>query len=76
MNALVPTCDLDPRSQPLREEWQGFAEVDEALRENRLMQYRLRKSWADPWGRKLTIAGVLVIVAVFAYLIGSSLRLF
>ena len=54
----------------------GFAEVDEAIRENRLMEYRFRKSWADPWGRKLTIAGVLVIVAVFAYLIGSSLRIF
>ena len=76
MNALMPNFDLDPRNKPHREEWQGFAEVDEAIRENRLMEYRFRKSWADPWGRKLTIAGVLVIVAVFAYLIGSSLRIF
>ena len=76
MNALMPNFDLDPRNKPHGEEWQGFAEVDEAIRENRLMEYRFRKSWADPWGRKLTIAGVLVIVAVFASLIGSSLRIF
>ncbi|MCP5400411.1 MAG: hypothetical protein H6921_14410 [Sphingomonas sp.] len=76
MNALMPNFDLDPRNKPHGEEWQGFAEVDEAIRESRLMEYRFRKSWADPWGRKLTIAGVLVIVAVFAYLIGSSLRIF
>ncbi|GGD76865.1 hypothetical protein [Croceicoccus mobilis] len=76
MNALMPNFDLDPRNKPHGEEWQGFAEVDEAIRENRLVEFRFRKSWADPWGRKLTIAGGLVIVAVFAYLIGSSLRIF
>ena len=76
MNALMPNFDLDPRNKPHREDWQGFAEVDEAIRENRLMEYRFRKSWADPWGRKLTIGILVVIVVGFAFLIGSSLRLF
>lgn len=52
--------------------WEGLAEIDQAIRENRLMEYRIKKSWADPWGRKLTIVGVSAIVLVFAYLIGAS----
>ncbi len=42
--------------------WSGLAEVSEAIRDNRLMEYRLKKSWADPWGRKLTIIGLIVSV--------------
>lgn len=52
--------------------WSGFAEVSEAIRDNRLMEYRIKKSWADPWGRKLTIAVLLIIAAGFAYLAGAS----
>ena len=51
----------------------GLSEIDQAIRENRLMEYRIKKSWADPWGRKLTIVGGSLIVAVFAFLIGASL---
>lgn len=43
----------------------GFSEIDQAIRDNRLMEYRIKKSWADPWGRKLTIA-ILLILAIFA----------
>jgi hypothetical protein len=53
----------------------GFAEIDEAIRDNRLMEYRIKKSWADPWGRKLTIIGVIVIGAVFGFLAGASFGL-
>lgn len=52
--------------------WSGFAEVSEAIRDNRIMEYRIKKSWADPWGRKLTIAVLLVIAAGFAFLAGAS----
>jgi hypothetical protein len=55
--------------------WSGLAEVSEAIRDNRLMEYRIKKSWADPWGRKLTIIGIFVILAVFAFLAGASLGL-
>lgn len=75
MNALMPNFDLDPRNKPHREEWQGFAEVDEAIRENRLMEYRFRKSWADPWGRKITILAVGLVVLTFAFLAGASFGL-
>ncbi|GGO93925.1 hypothetical protein [Stakelama pacifica] len=50
----------------------GFSEIDQAIRDNRLMEYRIKKSWADPWGRKLTITVLLVIAAGFAYLAGTS----
>ncbi|WP_299309676.1 hypothetical protein [uncultured Croceicoccus sp.] len=71
MNALMPNFDFDPRNKPHREEWQGFAEVDEAIRENRLMEYRFRKSWADPWGRKLNLFVGFIMVTGFAYLGGA-----
>lgn len=50
----------------------GFSEIDKAISENRLMEYRIKKSWADPWGRNLTITVLLVIAAGFAYLAGTS----
>ena len=55
--------------------WEGLSEIDQAIRDNRLMEYRIKKSWADPWGRKLTISGVIVIGAVFAFLAGASFGL-
>ncbi len=53
----------------------GFSEIDQAIRDNRLMDYRIKKSWADPWGRMLTIGVIVVIVVGFSYLIGTSLEL-
>jgi hypothetical protein len=55
--------------------WAGLSEIDQAISGNRLMEYRVKKSWADPWGRKLTIFGVFLIVAVFAFLAGASFGL-
>jgi hypothetical protein len=63
-----------PKAHETRK-WDGMSEIDQAIRENRLMEYRIKKSWADPWGRKLTIVGGSLIVAVFAFLIGASLGL-
>ena len=74
MNAIMPNFDLDPANKN-RPPWEGLAEIDQAIRENRMMEYRLKKSWADPWGRKLTVGGLTVIVAVFAFLAGTSLGL-
>jgi hypothetical protein len=55
--------------------WSGFAEVSEAIRDNRLMEYQIRKSWADHWARSLTIAVLVVIAAGFSYLAGASFGL-
>ncbi len=55
--------------------WSGFAEVSEAIRDNRLMEYQIKKSWADPWARSLTLAVLVVIAAGFSYLAGASFGL-
>ncbi len=73
MNAIMTQSDFE-RSDPHRPaRWEGLAEIDQAIRENRLMEYRLKKSWADPWGRKLTLFVLTVIFGGFAYLAGTSL---
>ncbi|PZR89050.1 MAG: hypothetical protein DI537_22375 [Stutzerimonas stutzeri] len=75
MNAIMSNFDIDTGSRSASQNWEGLSELDQALRENRLMEYRIKKSWADPWGRKLTIFGVIVIGAVFAFLAGASFGL-
>lgn len=49
--------------------WSGFAEIDRAIVENRLMEYRWKKSWADPWGRRLAILVMLLFAAFAAFVI-------
>lgn len=64
MNAYMSDFDLHRKSEPLPPQWEGCAEIDRAIRENRLTEYHWKKSWADPWGRRLGIL-VLVLFAVF-----------
>ena len=72
MNAIMAKFDIDATEQQRPQRWEGLSEIDQAIRDNRLMEYRIKKSWADPWGRKLTITVLLVIAAGFAYLAGAS----
>ena len=72
MNAVMTDFDYPRTGQPLHQSWEGLSEIDQAIRENRLMEYRIRKSWADPWGRKLTVSVLTVILVGFAYLAGAS----
>ncbi|MFZ5667052.1 MAG: hypothetical protein ACOY7L_17700 [Pseudomonadota bacterium] len=65
MNAIMSNFNIDTGNRPASRDWEGLSELDQALRENRLMEYRIKKSWADPWGRKLTIA-VFLVLAIFA----------
>jgi hypothetical protein len=74
MNAIMTKFDIEA-AEHLPKRWEGLSEIDQAIRDNRLTEYRIRKSWADPLARKLTIVGSLVIIAVFAYLIGASFGL-
>ncbi|MBU0774522.1 MAG: hypothetical protein KJ876_04695 [Alphaproteobacteria bacterium] len=67
--------DVDTSEAHGSRKWEGLSELDQAISDNRLMEYRLKKSWADPWGRKLTIIGLIVIGAVFAFLAGASFGL-
>ncbi|KPL67271.1 hypothetical protein SZ64_03640 [Erythrobacter sp. SG61-1L] len=75
MNAIMTKFDIDAAESRRPKCWEGFSELDQAIRDNRLMEYRIKKSWADPWGRKLTIVGVTVILAVFLFLAGASFGL-
>ena len=45
--------------------WQGIAEIDQAIRENRLTEYRWKKAWADPWTRRAWFF-VILLFAAFA----------
>ena len=76
MNALMNDFDIKTATETSPQRWDGFSEIDQAIRENRLLEYRLRKSWADPWSRRLTIGVLVVIAAGFAFLAGTSLGLF
>lgn len=75
MNAIMSNFDLDSADIHRSSKWEGLSEIDQAIRENRLMEYRIKKSWADPWGRKLTVTVLAVIVAGFSFLAGASLGL-
>lgn len=72
MNAIMTKFDIETAQQHPPQKWEGLSEIDQAIRENRLMEYRIRKSWADPWGRKLTVSVLAVIFIGFAYLTGAS----
>lgn len=65
MNAIMTNFDLDNREAHGTRKWEGLSEIDQAIRGNRLTEYRIKKAWADPWSRFLTIA-VFVLLALFA----------
>ncbi len=65
MNAIMTDFDRHRTGQPASGNWEGFGEIDQAIRENRLTEYRWKKTWADPWARRLGIF-VLTLFAIFA----------
>lgn len=65
MNAIMTNFDIENAETRGTRKWKGLSEIDQAIHDNRLMEYRTKKSWADPWGRKLTIA-VFLILTIFA----------
>lgn len=75
MTAIMTKFDIEAEKARETRKWDGLSEIDQAIRDNRLIEYRIKKSWADPLGRKLTVFGVFLIVAVFAFLAGASFGL-
>ena len=65
MNAIMTNFDIENAEAHGTQKWEGLSEIDQAIRDNRLMEYRVKKSWADPWSRALTVA-VLLLLAIFA----------
>lgn len=68
MNANMTDLNHHRTGRPLPEKWEGFSEIDHAIHENRLSEYRLRKALADPINRGVTlfVALILLAFAVFA----------
>ena len=65
MNAIMPQSDFDRPDLQHSPGWEGLSEIDQAIRENRLTEYRWKKTWADPWARRLGFF-VLALFAIFA----------
>lgn len=73
MNALMPDFEMHNLSKRAPNEWEGFAEIDRAIAENRLTEYRWKKAWADPRGRRLFIFIAAVFAAYAAWVIYADL---
>jgi hypothetical protein len=65
MNAIMTQLDFEHPNPERSPRWEGLAEIDQAIRENRLTEYGWKKTWADPWARRLGIF-VLTLFAIFA----------
>jgi hypothetical protein len=66
MNAIMTNFDLERSEMHGSQRWKGFSEIDQAIRENRLTEYRFRKAWGDPWARGLSI----LVLAVLVFFVG------
>lgn len=49
--------------------WEGLAELDRALAENRLTEYRIKKAWADPINRVVIILVCLILAAYVGFVV-------
>jgi hypothetical protein len=49
--------------------WEGMAELDRALAENRLTEYRIKKAWADPINRAVIILVCLILAAYLGFVV-------
>ena len=65
-----PKQDINPPSP--KPKWAGLTEIDQAISENRLTEYRFKKAWADPWSRTGIIASIAAILAFMVFVIASE----
>lgn len=73
MNAIMTDFDFKNGSEPVPQKWEGLAELDRALAENRLTEYRWKKAWADPINRYVMIAVFVLLAAFVTFVIVSDL---
>ncbi|MEO6716412.1 MAG: hypothetical protein ABIM50_04085 [Novosphingobium sp.] len=69
----MPDFELHGTRKPAPSNWEGFAQIDRAIAENRVTAYRWKKAWADPVSRTIGIVVGAAIVAVWTYLAGAGL---
>jgi hypothetical protein len=58
-----------PRDDTVPRDWNGLAEIDRALGENRLTEYRIKKAWADPINRVVIILVCLILAAYVGFVV-------
>jgi hypothetical protein len=58
-----------PDEAAAHQNWEGLAELDRALAENRLTEYLIKKAWADPINRAVMIFVSLILAAYVSYVI-------
>lgn len=69
MNAIMTDSDPHRTGTPLPGNWEGFSEIDQAIRENRLTEYRIKKAWADPINRWITLLVALILLAFVTFVV-------
>ena len=69
MNAIMTNFDIEAAKARETQKWEGLSEIDQAISDNRLTAYRIKKSWADPWSRALTIACTAILVLFAAFVV-------
>lgn len=69
MNAIMTNFDMESPGTHETRNWDGLSEIDQALSENRLTGYRVRKAWADPWSRALSIACIVILFLFAAFVV-------
>ena len=63
----------EPHNQNDTGQWKGLAEIDQAIHENRLTAYRMKKAWADPWGKRLFLMIGTIFIAFTIFVIVQDL---
>ena len=56
-------------ASPATHEWAGLRELDKALADNRLTEYRIKKAWADPLVRLFGLGVGVVFAAYICFVI-------
>lgn len=75
MNAIMSQFDLENAKHQRSQKWEGLSEIDQAIRENRLTEYRLKKAWADPTNRRVTLFVVLILLAFATFVVVNDVIL-
>lgn len=75
MNALMTHYNLERAEPHCPQQWEGLSEIDQAIRENRLTEYRLKKAWLDPINRWVTLFVVLILLVFAAFVVVNDVIL-
>lgn len=69
MSIQHDTGSNEARDQNGAGQWKGLAEIDQAIHENGLTEYRVKKALADPWIRLAGLMVAMLFIAFFGFVI-------